>query len=91
MSAEDWLALMQGTLDLLILRTLPVGRAHGHPIAKAIERNSEYVLQVEQGSLYPALRRLSREAGLRRRKALPRTIAAQSITGSRAKAASSFR
>jgi len=50
--------LLQGTLDLLILRTLLPGRAHGHAIAKAIERNSEDVLQVEQGSLYPALHRL---------------------------------
>src|SRR5882724_6293313 len=50
--------LLQGTLDLLILRTLVPGRAHGHAIAKAIEHNSEDVLQVEQGSLYPALHRL---------------------------------
>ena len=50
--------LLQGTLDLLILRTLLPGPAHGHAIAKAIERNSEDVLQVEQGSLYPALHRL---------------------------------
>jgi PadR family transcriptional regulator, regulatory protein PadR len=50
--------LLQGTLDLLILRTLRMGRLHGHAIAKAIERNSEDVLQVEQGSLYPALHRL---------------------------------
>ncbi len=50
--------LLQGTLDLLILRTLLLGRAHGHAIAKAIEHNSEDVLQVEQGSLYPALHRL---------------------------------
>lgn len=50
--------LLQGTLDLLILRTLLFGRAHGHAIAKAIEQNSEDVLQVEQGSLYPALHRL---------------------------------
>jgi len=49
---------LQGTLDLLILRTLLLGRAHGHAIAKAIEHNSEDVLQVEQGSLYPALHRL---------------------------------
>lgn len=55
---EDRLELLQGTLDLLILRTLLPGRAHGHAIAKAIERNSEDVLQVEQGSLYPALHRL---------------------------------
>ena len=50
--------LLQGTLDMLILRTLVFGPAHGHAIAKAIEQNSEDVLQVEQGSLYPALHRL---------------------------------
>ena len=50
--------LLQGTLDLLILRTLLLGPTHGHAIAKAIERNSDDVLQVEQGSLYPALHRL---------------------------------
>src|SRR4029453_12791447 len=55
---EERIALLQGTLDLLILRTLLLGHAHGHAIAKAIERNSEDVLQVEQGSLYPALHRL---------------------------------
>lgn len=49
---------LQGTLDLLILRTLRLGPAHGHAIAKAIERGSDDVLQVEQGSLYPALHRL---------------------------------
>lgn len=48
-------AVLQGTLDLLILRTLLLGPAHGHTIAKAIEFNSEDVLQVEQGSPYPAL------------------------------------
>ncbi len=52
------LELLQGTLDMLVLRTLLLGPAHGHAIAKAIERNSEDVLQVEQGSLYPALHRL---------------------------------
>src|SRR5512137_332098 len=50
--------LLQGTLDLLILRTLRLGPTHGHAIAKAIERGSDDVLQVEQGSLYPALHRL---------------------------------
>lgn len=50
--------MLQGTLDLLILRTLLTGRAHGHAIAKAIEFSSDEVLQVEQGSLYPALHRL---------------------------------
>jgi len=55
---DERIELLQGTLDLLILRTLQLGPAHGHAIAKAIERNSEDVLQVEQGSLYPALHRL---------------------------------
>src|SRR5947209_10758796 len=50
--------MLQGTLDLLILRTLLLGPAHGHAIAKAIEFRSDDVLQVEQGSLYPALHRL---------------------------------
>lgn len=50
--------MLQGTLDLLILQTLLVGPAHGHTIAHAIERRSEDVLQVEHGSLYPALHRL---------------------------------
>jgi len=57
---EDRIELLRGTLDLLILRTLLLGKAHGHAIAKAIEHNSEDVLQVEQGSLYPALHRLIR-------------------------------
>src|ERR1700751_3200903 len=52
------LELLQGTLDLLILRTLLFGPAHGHAIAKAIEQSSEHALQIEQGSLYPALHRL---------------------------------
>jgi PadR family transcriptional regulator PadR len=50
--------LLQGTLDLLILRTLLPGPAHGHAIAKHIQATSEEVLQVETGSLYPALHRL---------------------------------
>ena len=50
--------MLQGTLDLLILRTLVMGPAHGHTIAHAIEHGSEEVLQVEHGSLYPALHRL---------------------------------
>src|SRR6266567_3701457 len=53
--------LLQGTLDLLILRTLLPGSAHGHAIAKAIEFRSDSVLQVEQGSLYPALHRLIKQ------------------------------
>src|ERR1700683_546313 len=55
---KERIELLQGTLDLLILRTLLLGPTHGHAIAKAIERNSDDVLQVEQGSLYPALHRL---------------------------------
>ena len=55
---DERIELLQGTLDLLILRTLQPGPAHGHAIAKAIERTSADVLQVEQGSLYPALHRL---------------------------------
>ena len=50
--------LLQGTLDLLILRTLLFGPSHGHAIAKHIQRTSEELLQVETGSLYPALYRL---------------------------------
>ena len=52
------LDLLQGTLDLLILRTLLPGASHGHAIAKHIQRTSEDQLQVETGSLYPALHRL---------------------------------
>jgi transcriptional regulator len=54
--------LLQGTLDMLILRTLLLGPAHGHEIAKHIQRTSDDVLQVEHGSLYPALHRLERRA-----------------------------
>jgi PadR family transcriptional regulator len=50
--------LLQGTLDMLVLRTLLFGPAHGHTIAHAIEHGSDDVLQVEHGSLYPALYRL---------------------------------
>jgi PadR family transcriptional regulator, regulatory protein PadR len=50
--------MLLGTLDLLVLRTLQLGPAHGHTIAHVIERTSEDVLQVEHGSLYPALHRL---------------------------------
>jgi PadR family transcriptional regulator, regulatory protein PadR len=57
-TATRRIELLQGTLDLLVLRTLLVGPAHGHAIAKAIEFNSDEVLQIEQGSLYPALHRL---------------------------------
>ena len=52
--------LLQGTLDMLILRTLLFGPAHGHQIAKHIQSSTADVLQVEHGSLYPALHRLER-------------------------------
>jgi transcriptional regulator len=60
---DDRGEMMQGTLDMLILRTVLLAPAHGHTIAYAIERTSEDVLQVEHGSLYPALHRLE-ERGL---------------------------
>ncbi len=59
--SSDRIALLQGTLDMLILRTLLFGPAHGHEIAKHIQRTTEDVLQVEHGSLYPALHRLERK------------------------------
>jgi PadR family transcriptional regulator PadR len=58
---SDRISLLQGTLDMLILRTLRTGPAHGHDIAKHIQRTTEDVLQVEHGSLYPALHRLERK------------------------------
>jgi len=58
---SDRIDLLQGTLDMLILRTLLLGPAHGHQIAKHIQRTTDDVLQVEHGSLYPALHRLERK------------------------------
>ena len=58
--SRDRTELLQGTLDMLILRTLVFGPAHGHQVAKHIQRTSDEVLQVEHGSLYPALHRLER-------------------------------
>ncbi len=54
------LDLLQGTLDMMVLRTLSAGPANGYEIAKAIERSSEDVLNVDHGSLYPALHRLEK-------------------------------
>jgi PadR family transcriptional regulator PadR len=59
--SSDRIQLLQGTLDMLILRTLLFGPAHGHQIAKHIQRTTEDLLQVEHGSLYPALHRLERK------------------------------
>jgi transcriptional regulator len=59
--ASGRIELLQGTLDMLILRTLLLGPAHGHQIAKHIQRTTDDVLQVEHGSLYPALHRLERK------------------------------
>jgi PadR family transcriptional regulator, regulatory protein PadR len=55
---DDRLSLLQGTLDLLILRTLVFGRQHGQGIARAIQQTSNDELLVEHGALYPALQRL---------------------------------
>ena len=57
--------MLQGTLDMLVLRTLITGPAHGHTIAHVIEHSSDEVLQVEQGSLYPALHRLEQQGWIR--------------------------
>jgi PadR family transcriptional regulator PadR len=57
----DRIELLQGTLDMLVLRTLLLGPAHGHQIARHIQQTTEDVLQVEHGSLYPALHRLERK------------------------------
>src|SRR5579864_899219 len=59
--SDERVELLQGTLDMLILRTLLFGPAHGHQIAKHIQRTTDEVLQVEHGSLYPALHRLERK------------------------------
>jgi transcriptional regulator len=58
--AREKTDLMQGTLDMLILRTLRGGRMHGYAIANCIRRESDDFLQVEEGSLYPALHRMER-------------------------------
>ena len=59
--SSDRIQLLQGTLDMLILRTLLFGPAHGHQIAKHIQRTTNDLLQVQHGSLYPALHRLERK------------------------------
>src|SRR2546427_7539545 len=59
--SDNRIELMQGTLDMLIMRTLVLGPAHGHEIAKHIQRTTDDVLKPEHGSLYPALHRLERK------------------------------
>jgi len=61
---QNRIELLQGTLDMLILRTLQWGPQHGHGIGQAIRASSGEVLQVETGSLYPALHRLERQGWL---------------------------
>jgi PadR family transcriptional regulator PadR len=61
MSGPERMALLQGTLELLVLRTLILGPRHGHGIAVSIQRTSEDDLLVDHGSLYPALQRLERQ------------------------------
>ncbi len=61
MDSESRLDLLQGTLDLLILRTLSTGPKHGWAVSERIQQISEDVLRVNQGSLYPALHRLEQQ------------------------------
>jgi PadR family transcriptional regulator, regulatory protein PadR len=63
-TAREKIDFLRGTLDMLILRTLLLGPAHGHQIARHIQRSTEDVLQVEHGSLYPALHRMERKGWL---------------------------
>jgi PadR family transcriptional regulator PadR len=62
--AKQRAGLLQGTLDMLVLRTLLYGRAHGHEIGKHIQRTTDEFLQMQHGSLYPALHRLEKRGGV---------------------------
>jgi hypothetical protein len=74
--------ILQGTLDMLILRTLVIGPAHGHTIAQAIERTSENALEVEEGSLIQPFIVSKTVAGFQPNGALAKTTAEPSSTGS---------
>ena len=78
--------LLHGTLDMLILRTLQWGPQHGYAIGQAIRAQSSEVLQVEAGSLYPALQRLSKKGWVVSKWGLTRPISAPSSIGSRPRA-----
>lgn len=62
---KDRIEIMQGTLDMLVLRTLLLGPQHGHGIGLVIRASSDDALQIEHGSLYPALHRLERQGWLK--------------------------
>jgi len=72
---RERLELLQGTLDLLILRTLIFGPQHGQGVARAIQQTSEKELLVEHGALYPALQRLEARGWISARWESPKTIA----------------
>lgn len=63
--ADDQVALLRGTLDMLVLRTLEDGALHGYGIARAIEESTDDALKVEEGSLYPALYRMDKKGWIR--------------------------
>ncbi len=77
---RERLEMMQGTLDLIILRTLRWGPMHGHGIARFIQQSSDEAFKIEHGSLYPALQRLLQENGSARNGAPPTKIAAPAST-----------